>query len=178
MDGASMTLRASLLSLTALLLAVLAAGCGGAGASLQIQPIVGDREATPRRLESLARTFESTFGCTEADTIQITGIVPGVYSATGCNASRDYVLGCRPGPYGQICDWQPIAGVTQQAGTDMNCAPDALDVQPGAQGQRVVEGCGFRAVYQLQCSGQCGWILASRIEQATPAGDAQGSYTY
>jgi hypothetical protein len=189
MHRAAMTSRTSSARSTILLstcaiaiataLAIPSAGCGSAGASLRIQPIAGDRDATPRRLESLARTFESSFGCTEADTIEIVGIVPGVYSATGCNASRDYILGCRPGPYrGQICDWQPIVGVTQQAGADMSCAPDALDVQPGAPGQRVVEGCGFRAVYQLQCAGQCGWILASRIEQSTPGGAAQGPHTY
>lgn len=158
----------------------LVAGCGGSGAALQIQQYPGDRDASPRRLESLAREFENTFGCTEADTIQITGMAPGVYNVQGCNAMRDYMLGCRAGGYaGQICSWQAIPDLAQQASIDMNCGPQYLDIQPAGPNQRSVDGCGFHAVYALQCGGGgCGWALAGRIEQTGPATQGGGSYTY
>lgn len=155
----------------------LVAGCGGGGAALQVQQYPGDRDASPRRLESLAREFENTFGCTEADTIVIRGMAPGVYAVQGCNAMRDYVLGCRPGPYGQICSWQAIADLAQQAAIDMSCGPEYLDIQPAGPNQRTVDGCGNRGMYVLQCAGGgCGWMLMGPIQPSAPA--AGGSYTY
>lgn len=163
------------LAVTALLLSL--AGCGGGGgAALQVQPYPGDRDATPRRLESLAREFENTFGCTETDTIAIQGMAPSVYTVHGCSATRDYMLNCRPGPYGQICSWAALPDLAQQAAIDLNCAPQYVDVQPGVQGQRVVEGCGYRAVYMMRCAGNCTWVLSGPVQQAAPTG--AGSYTY
>jgi hypothetical protein len=160
------------LTLTLATLLVLSA-CGGARAALQVQPFPGDREATGRRLESLARTYENTFGCTETDTIVITGMSVGVYGVSGCNTQRDYMLSCRPGGgYGprMICEWQMMPDLAQQAAADMNCAADAIDFQNGGPGQRVANGCGFRAMYMLQCGGSCMWMLAGRIEQVGPTG--------
>lgn len=157
------------------------AGCGGgSGAALQITPYPGDRMASGRRLESLARTFENTYGCTEADTITITGMAPQVYGVSGCNASNDYMLQCRPGGYGQICEWQALPSLAQQAAIDMSCGPQYVDVQPAGPMQRSVDGCGFHAVYLLNCGGGgCVWSLAGRIEQTGPATTTgQGSYTY
>lgn len=176
---------ALVLALTSSLALAVVAGCGGgSGAALQLQPYPGDRAATPRRLESLARTFENTFACTEADTIQITGLAPSVYSVEGCTAIRDYSLSCRPGTsqYGprELCEWQALPSLAQRAGADMNCSPDAVDLQPGGPSQRIAEGCGYRAVYMLNCGGPvCDWSLASRIEQVGPVtggAPVQGSY--
>lgn len=178
------TARIALLALTLpLALGALAAGCGGSGAALQIQPYPGDRDASPRRLEALARQFENTYGCTETDTIQITGMAPGIYGVSGCNSSNDYALGCRPGPYGQICGWNALPSLAQRAGIDMNCGPEYLDIQPAGPMQRVVNGCGFRSTYLLHCGGGvCDWALNGRIEQVGPTTGAtptdQGSYTY
>lgn len=175
------TARTSLLALSiTLALGALAAGCGGSGAALAIQPYPGDRDASPRRLEALARQFESTYGCTETDTIQISGMAPGVYGVSGCNATADYALGCRPGPYGQICSWAALPSLAQRAGIDMNCGPEYLDIQPAGPLSRVVNGCGFRSTYTLNCGGgACDWVLAGRIEQVGPAtATDQGSYTY
>ncbi|UJR78775.1 hypothetical protein [Sandaracinus amylolyticus] len=154
-------------------------GCGGgARAALQVQQYPGD-QATPRRLESLAREFENTFGCTEADTISVVGMARDVYAVSGCNAMRDYVLSCRPGPYGQICSWVALPDLAQQAAIDLNCGPQYVDVQQGVQGQRVAEGCGYRAVYMMQCGGTCNWILSAPVMQATPTEQGGGgSYTY
>ena len=151
------------------------AGCGGAGAALQITQYPGDRDASPRRLEALAREFENTFGCTETDTIQITGIQPGIYNVQGCTGIRDYMLSCRPGPYGQICSWAALPDVAQQAAVDLNCQPAMLDIQLGAPNQRAVEGCGLRAVYMMSCGGGgCAWMMSGPVQQST--GVAGGSY--
>lgn len=162
----------------ALPLAAVAAGCGGSGAALQITQYPGDRDASPRRLESLARTFENTFGCTETDTIQITGMAPGMYNVQGCNAMRDYSLGCHYGGYGgsQVCSWQALPDLAQQAAVDMSCQPAYLEMQPAGPMQRVAEGCGYRATYMLNCGGGgCAWTLAGRIEQVGPT-QAAGPY--
>ncbi len=166
-----------LVTLVSLGLGSFSVGCGGTGAALQVQPYPGDREASSRRLEALAREYENTYGCTEADTIRITGLAPGVYSAEGCSTPHDYMLGCRPGPYGQICSWQALPDLAQQAAVDMNCAADYLDFQVAGRGQRSVSGCGLQTTYALQCSSGCTWILSAPIQQ-TSAPAAAGPYTY
>lgn len=158
--------------------ATLFPGCGSAGAALQIQPYPGDRDASPRRLEALAREYENTYGCTETDTIRITGLAPGVYSAEGCSPPRDYMLGCRPGPYGQICSWQALPDLASQAAADMNCAADFLDFQVAGPGQRSVDGCGLHTTYALRCGGGCAWVLSGPIQQGTTPPQGAGSYTY
>jgi hypothetical protein len=167
-----------LVTLVSVAYASLSAGCGGAGAALQVAPYPGDRDASPRRLEALAREYENTYGCTETDTIRITGLAPGVYSAEGCSTPHDYILGCRPGPYGQICSWQALPDLAQQAAADMNCAADYLDFQVAGPGQRSVSGCGVQTTYALQCGGGCAWILSAPIQQASPSAAGAGSYTY
>ena len=171
-----MAARTSIALVLALALAS-AAGCGGAGAALQITQYPGDRDASPRRLEALAREFENTFGCTETDTIQITGIQPGVYNVQGCTGIRDYMLVCRLGGYAntQICSWAALPDVGQQAAVDLNCQPAMLDIQLGAPNQRAVEGCGLRAVYMMSCGGGgCAWMMSGPVQQST--GVAGGSY--
>lgn len=177
----TITSRISLVALSiSLALSALVAGCGGAGAALQVQQYPGDRDASPRRLEALARQFENTYGCTEADTIQITGMAPGVYSVAGCNSANDYALGCRPGPYGQICSWNALPSLAQQAGIDMSCGAEYLDIQPAGPMQRVVQGCGFRGTYVLNCGGgACSWTMMGPVQQVGPAqGAVEGAYTY
>ncbi|AKF08608.1 hypothetical protein [Sandaracinus amylolyticus] len=171
--------RITTLALSIALSMLVGCGGGGARAALQVQQYPGDYNASPRRLESLAREYENTFGCTEADSISIVGMGPGVYAVSGCNAMRDYMLGCRPGGYGQICDWTAMPDLAQQAAVDLNCGPQYIDVQLGVQGQRVAEGCGYRAVYMMRCGGTCSWVLSAPVMQATPTEQGGGgSYTY
>lgn len=162
------TARTTLSLLGICIASSIATGCGGSGAALQISQYPGDRDASPRRLESLARTFENTYGCTETDTIQITGMSPGLYAVSGCNAMRDYMLTCHYGGYGgsQVCNWAALPDLAQQASAEMNCQPAYLEMTPAGPNQRIVEGCGFRAGYMLVCAGGgCAWQLAGRIEQ-------------
>lgn len=144
------------------------AGCGRA--ALQITPCPGDREASPRRLEALARTFERSFGCAVTDTIQITGMAPGVYTVLGCEAIRDHLLGCRPGGYAApIRNRAPVPDLGDQASVDMNCAAQCLEQTPGGPMQRAVVECGLHATYVLHCGGSgCGWTLAGPVAPLDP----------
>lgn len=175
---------ASLLALvlSTLTLALAVPGCGGPRAALSATVFPGDTLVTGRRLESLARQFERDYGCTEADTITVSGLAPGVYNVDGCAHTRDYQLQCRPGAYGQICEWVAFEDLSVHAGRDFSCDPAALDIQVMSPNTRSVSGCGFRAVYMMQCAGSCAWILAGRIEADTGAaggGNAPGGgYTY
>ena len=173
-----MTRNALLLgSLIALLASI--AGCGGGTrAALNATVFPGDRIVTGRRLENLARTFETEYGCVETDTITITGLAPGVYNVDGCAHMRDYQMQCRPGAYSQICEWIAFEDLGTHASRDFGgCDPSALDIQITSPNTRAVTGCGLRANYMVQCAGSCGWILMGRIE---PAGAAVGGggYTY
>lgn len=185
-----MTRSAAVVSL--LLLAVslgsLVAGCGAPGAALRVTPYPGDRYVNGRRLETLARDFERQYGCTEEDTIVVTGIASQIYNVDGCNHTRDYQLVCGASRgyagYGSgvRCDWQAFEDLSVRAGTDFNCDPATIDIQVSSPQMRLVSGCGYQATYQLDCSrGSCGWALATRIEQAGPQVQqvqGGGSYTY
>jgi hypothetical protein len=160
------------------------AGCGGGTrAALDATVFPGDRDVNGRRLENLARTYETQYGCTEADTITINGLAPSVYHVEGCSHIGDYTLFCQMGVgYGRSrrCDWVPFDDLTVRAGADFSCDPSAVDVQVVAAMVRMASGCGYRATYVAQCSGMtCPWVLNSRIE-AAPGGAVVGGggYTY
>lgn len=158
--------RTAAYSLFALVLSSVAAGCGGgSGAALTYHVFPGDRVVNGRRLESLARTFENNYGCTETDTIAIVGIAPQTYNVDGCNHTSDYQLACRPGGYGQICEWEELASVAQQAAQDFRCDAQSIDQQITQGLQRTVSGCGYQATYTLQGAQ---WVLYGRIEQVGP----------
>jgi len=160
-----MTARTSLF-LLAIALGSVFAGCGGgSGAALSYNVFPGDRIVNGRRLESLARTFENNYGCVETDQITIVGFAPQTYNVDGCNHTSDYVLQCRPGGYGQICEWEELASLAQQAATDMRCDAAAIDQQVTQGFTRVVSGCGYQATYQFN---RGRWMLAGRIEQVGP----------
>lgn len=169
-----------------LLLALVAPGCGGGtAAALNATVFPGDRLVNGRRLESLARQFETEYGCTETDTITIAGLAPGVYNVDGCAHTRDYQLQCRPGAYGQICEWIAFEDLSVHAARDFGCDAAALDIQVTTPNTRTVSGCGFRANYMMQCAGSCAWMLVGRIEASGPGvapvggGNAPGGgYTY
>ncbi len=154
--------------------------CGGGSTAMRFQPFPGDRDVRGRRVESLARDYENTFPCAPGDVIDIRGLASHVYSAQGCSGRRDYILECRPGGYGQICSWQAIADLAGQAAVDMNCTPEAIEYEDVGPSVRRVSGCGYQAMYQLQCGGGgCGWIASSRIEQVGPVQQGGGgAYTY
>lgn len=162
-----MTRLTSLLVLALGALAILAPGCGGgSGAALSYHVVPGDRIVNGRRLENLARTFENNYGCVETDTITIVGFLPETYNVDGCGHVSDYVLMCRPGGYsGQICEWQELASLAQQAASDFRCDAAAIDQQVSQGPSRVVTGCGYQATYQYN-RGQ--WMLYGRIEQVGP----------
>jgi hypothetical protein len=155
-------------------------GCGGgtaSGAALQVSIYPSDRGVVNgRRLESLARQFEQQYPCTATDTISVQGVAPQTYSVEGCGHMVVYQLACRPGVYGQICDWNPmVEDLMARAATDMSCQPDAMDMQPAQGMGRTVMGCGFAGTYILQCQGACSWQLASPIAQVGPATGATGN---
>lgn len=159
--------------------AISLAACGGgtaSGAALQVSVYPSDRGVVNgRRLEALARQFEAQYQCTAEDTISVQGVAPQTYSAEGCGHMLVYQLQCRPGPYTQICEWNPIAeDLMARAATDMQCQPDTMDMQPAAGMGRTVMGCGYTATYVLQCQGMCAWQLASPIAQ-TGVGAAGGN---
>jgi hypothetical protein len=147
------------------------AGCGGgtaSGAAMQVSIYPSDRGVvTGRRLESLARQYEQQFAsCTATDTIVVQGVGPQTYSAEGCGHMLVYQLQCRQGMYANTCSWTPIAeDVIARAAADMNCQPDAMDVQPAQAMGRTVMGCGLTATYVLQCQGGCAWQLTGPIAQ-------------
>ncbi|MFN7696358.1 MAG: hypothetical protein ACK6CU_12250 [Deltaproteobacteria bacterium] len=171
------------LGLSCALSIVSSAGCGGgtaSGAALQVSIHPGDRGVVNgRRLESLARQFEQQYPCTAADTISIQGVAPQTYSAEGCGHMVVYQLQCRPGVYGQICDWGPIVeDLMARAAVDMSCRADAMDMQPAQGMGRSVMGCGYAATYILQCQGMCSWQLASPVAQVGPmTGGGNGAAT-
>ena len=173
-----MTRTLSLALLALGLFSMLAPGCGGgSGAALRYTMFPGDRMVNGRRLESLARTFENSYGCTATDTIQIVGFVSQAYNVDGCGTTSDYMLSCRPGGYsGQICEWQELASLAQQAASDFRCDAASIDQQVSQSPQRLVTGCGYQAMYQF--NGQA-WMLYGRIEQVGPPTGAvvQGSGT-
>ncbi|GAB4197697.1 MAG: hypothetical protein OHK0013_06120 [Sandaracinaceae bacterium] len=162
--------------------AISLAGCGGgtaSGAALQVSVYPSDRGVVNgRRLEALARQFEAQYQCTAEDTISVQGVAPQTYTAEGCGHMLVYQLQCRPGPYTQICDWNPIAeDLVARAATDMSCQPDTMDVQPAPGMGRTVLGCGYSATYVLQCQGMCAWQLTSPIAQVGPAATGAGGNT-
>jgi hypothetical protein len=164
--------RTALLLLLALALPSIIAGCGGGtNAALTYHVFPGDRVVTGRRLEALARTFENSYGCTETDTIAIVGLMPQTYNVDGCAHTSDYQLACRPGGYGQICEWEELASLAQQAAADFRCDAQSID-QVIVQGPtRQASGCGYQATYQLQGAT---WVLYSRIEQVGPITSGTG----
>lgn len=174
-----MNRNTSLLALLVVLISSIAGCGGGTAAALNATVFPGDSMVNGRRLESLARTFEREYGCTEADTITIAGLAPGVYNVDGCAHMRDYQLQCRPGGYGQICEWIAFEDLSMHAARDFTCDAAALDIQVTSPNTRAVTGCGYRAQYMVQCAGSCGWILMGRIE-AAPGGvpGGGGAYTY
>lgn len=150
-------------------------GCGGgSGAALSYHVFPGDRIVNGRRLEALARTFENNYGCVETDEITIVGFAPQTYNVDGCSHTSDYVLQCRAGGYSQICEWEELASLAQQAATDFRCDAAAIDQQVTQGLARTVNGCGFQATYQYD-RGQ--WMLLGRIEQVGPVtqGTTQGA---
>ena len=159
----------SLLAIAASLLAA----CGGgtaSGAAMQVSIYPSDRgTVNGRRLESLARQFEQQYTCTAEDTISVQGVAPLTYTAEGCGHMLVYQLQCRPGVYGQICDWLPVADdLMTRAATDMSCTPDTMDMQPAAGMGRTVMGCGYTATYVLQCQGVCAWQMSGPLQQTGP----------
>ncbi len=154
-------------------------GCGGgtaSGAALQVSIYPSDRGVVNgRRLESLARQFEQQYPCTATDTISIQGVAPQTYSAEGCGHMLVYQLACRPGVYGQLCDWVPVADdLMTRAAQDMSCQPDTMDMQTTPGGARTVMGCGYTASYVLQCQGMCAWQMVGSLQQTGPATGATG----
>lgn len=140
-------------------------GGGGSGAALAYHVFPGDRMVNGRRLESLARTFEDTYGCVETDSITIVGFAPQTYNVDGCAHAADYVLQCRAGGYSQICEWEQLADLSAQAAADFRCDAAAIDYQVTQGYVRTVSGCGYQAQYQFD-RGQ--WLLMGRIEQVGP----------
>jgi hypothetical protein len=159
------------------------AGCGGGTrAALTATVFPGDRAVNGRRLASLASQYENTFGCTEADTIVISGLAPSIYHVDGCAHTLDFQLSCHMGGYGgtqNICDWIAFEDLTVRAGVDFNgCDPAAVDLQVVGPTTRLATGCGYRATYTVQCGGaSCTWVLSSRIE-ADSGGAGGGADTY
>ena len=145
---------------------VFVAGCGGgSGAALSYHVFPGDRMVNGRRLEALARTFETNYGCVETDEITIVGFAPQTYNVDGCGHASDYVLQCRAGGYTQICEWEQLADLSQQAAADFRCDAAAIDYQVTQGFVRTVDGCGYQAQYQFD-RGQ--WMLLGRIAQVGP----------
>ena len=167
--------RTLLVLLTAALLSTLAGCGGGSGAALSYNIFPGDRAVTGRRLEGLARTFENSYGCTATDSIVIVGISPQTYNVDGCAHTSDYQLACRArsGGYGpsQVCEWEELASLANQAAADFRCDPGSVDQQIVQGPVRVVTGCGYQATYQMQGGG---WVLYGRIEQVGPVTSGQG----
>ncbi len=168
--------RTALLTIVALALPTVAAGCGGgSGAALSYHIFPGDRVVTGRRLESLARTFENTYGCVATDTIEIVGLMPQTYNVDGCARTADYQLAChaRTGGYGprEVCDWEELASLSQQAAMDFRCDAQSIDQQIVQGPMRTVSGCGYQATYQLRGPQ---WVLAGRIEQIGPVTSGTG----
>jgi hypothetical protein len=171
--------RTALIVLAALALPCLAAGCGGgSGAALTYHVFPGDRVVNGRRLESLARIFENTYGCTETDTIAIVGIASQTYNVDGCAHTADYQLACRSGGGGyggygggQRCEWEELASLAAQAAMDFRCDAQSIDQQIVQGPMRTVSGCGYQATYQLQGPT---WMLAGRIEQVGPVTTGTG----
>lgn len=162
----AMTRLTSLVLLTLSLAMLVLPGCGGgSGAALSYHVFPGDRMVNGRRLESLARTFENNYGCVETDEITIVGFAPQTYNVDGCGHVSDFVLQCRAGGYSQICEWEELASLAQQAANDFHCDPAAVDQQVTQGLSRMVSGCGYQATYQYD-RGQ--WMLVSRIEQVGP----------
>ena len=186
------TATALLLVATAFTLGVTVASCGGGTrAALNATVFPGDREVNGRRLGSLAGQYEEAFGCTEADTITITGLAPAIYHVEGCAHMLDFQMIChtssRVGGYGRsnICDWIAFEDLTVRASADFNsCDPAAIDLQVVAPTTRLATGCGYRATYLIQCNGSnCVWVLNSRIEADSGAAGggntgSGGGYTY
>lgn len=165
-----MTRLTSLLLVTLALATSAIAGCGGGPtAALSYNIFPGDRIVNGRRLESLASTFENNYGCVETDHITIVGFAPQTYNVDGCGHTSDYVLQCRPGGGGygprEICTWEELASLAQQAATDMRCDAAAIDQQVTQGLVRTVNGCGYQATYQYD---RGRWMLAGRIEQVGP----------
>lgn len=146
--------------------AVVGSACGG-GIQAQVRATVhpADRATvTPRRLDSLAATFEGEAGCGATDTIQIRGIAPSVYNVDGCGRNRDYIFVCRAGAYGARCAWNEIDDLALATAETFHCEATAMDVQmtsPSTPMLRSVTGCGYVATYELQCRGGCIWVTAT-----------------
>ncbi len=168
--------RTALVTLLALALLSIVAGCGGgSGAALSYHVFPGDRVVNGRRLESLARTFENSYGCVETDTIAIVGLAPQTYNVDGCAHTADYQLACHMGGYGgrqQICDWEELASLAMQAAADFRCDAQSIDQQIVQGPMRVVSGCGYQATYEMQGAG---WVLYGRIEQVGPVTTGGGN---
>ena len=110
------------------------------------------------------------------DTITVQGVASQTYTVEGCGHMQAFQLQCRPGVYGQICDWNPLVeDLMARAATDMSCSPDTMDMQPAAGLGRTVMGCGFSATYLLQCTRTCAWQLASPVAQVGPATGGGGN---
>jgi hypothetical protein len=169
---------------SALAFVLFVSACGGSGAALQAAAYPGDTRVTPRRLEGLAREFENIAPCTAADTIDISGMAPQVYHVEGCGSAADYALECRPrasGGYGpsETCSWRMFSDVTVLAASAFGCSRETIDARPVGANAREVTGCGYRAVYTLQCApGGCQWILTGRIEGTATSGGNGGGYAY
>lgn len=167
--------RTALLTLLALALTSIAGCGGGSGAALAYHVFPGDRVVNGRRLEALARTFENTYGCTETDTISIVGLAPQTYNVDGCAHTADYQLACRPGRGGygprEICEWEELASLAQQAAADFRCDAQSIDQQIVQGPTRVVSGCGYQATYEMRGGG---WVLYGRIEQVGPVTGGAG----